>query len=76
MSKLDVFQEKETEILKKKENLEKLIKDCSLTNENLETLVNENTPIDAEFFRALEGLNALQKVKEKLLNRKIFLVFT
>ena len=66
LSKIKTYKLKETEIQEKKRVLENLIKDSNLNQTNFEILINDNTLIDDDFFKALESLDKLHSLQESL----------
>jgi len=74
LNKIKTYKVKETEIQTKKRVLENLIKDSHLSQSNFEILINENTLIDEEFFKALESLDKLHSLQESL-GQRIFIYY-
>jgi len=66
LNKIKTFQIKENEIKTKKIVLENLAKDSDLSQANFELLINENTAVDEDFFKALESLDKLHSLHTKL----------
>ena len=69
LNKIKTFQTKENEIKTKKKIVENLVGDSDLTQANFELLINENTDVDEEFFKALESLDKLHSLQTKLSKR-------
>lgn len=66
LSKIKTYKLKETEIQDKKRVLENIIKDSNINQTNFEILINDNTLIDDDFFKALESLDKLHSLQESL----------
>lgn len=73
LNKIKTYQLREGEIQNKRLVLEKLIQDSNLTQSNFELLINENTPLDLNFFEALESLDKLHSLQDSL-NKCILII--